>query len=93
MDIIGPINPPSIRGHRYILTATDYFSKWAEAVALAEVRTSMVLDFLRTHINHVGLGFRKGSCMITLVLRSSLLPVLLQIQDRSFCFHCIQRRP
>ena len=27
MDIIGPINPPSSRGHRFILAITDYFSK------------------------------------------------------------------
>lgn len=30
--IIGPINPPSSAGHRFILAATDYFSKWAEAI-------------------------------------------------------------
>lgn len=45
MDIIGPKNPPSIRGHRYILTAADYFSKWAEAVALAEVRSEFMSGF------------------------------------------------
>ncbi|KAG9453545.1 hypothetical protein H6P81_006449 [Aristolochia fimbriata] len=33
MDIIGPINPKSSANHQYILTATDYFSKWAEAAA------------------------------------------------------------
>jgi len=27
MDVIGPINPPSSKGHRFILTITDYFSK------------------------------------------------------------------
>ena len=32
MDVIGPISPPTSRGHRFILTLTDYFSKWEEAV-------------------------------------------------------------
>jgi hypothetical protein len=27
MDVIGPIDPPSSRGRRFILAATDYFSK------------------------------------------------------------------
>jgi len=27
IDVIGPISPPSTRGHRFILVITDYFSK------------------------------------------------------------------
>lgn len=37
MDIIGPINPPSSRGHRFSLAITDNFFKWAEVVPLKEV--------------------------------------------------------
>jgi hypothetical protein len=37
LDFIGPINPKSIKGHIYILTTTDYFTKWPEAVALKEL--------------------------------------------------------
>ncbi|KAG9442397.1 hypothetical protein H6P81_018251 [Aristolochia fimbriata] len=33
MDIIGPITPKSDSDWQYILAATDYFSKWDEAVA------------------------------------------------------------
>lgn len=29
IDIVGP-NPPSARGHKYILTVIDYFTGWAE---------------------------------------------------------------
>ncbi|XP_019150530.1 PREDICTED: uncharacterized protein LOC109147323 [Ipomoea nil] len=36
LDVVGPITPKSSAGHAYILAATDYFSKWAEAVALKE---------------------------------------------------------
>ena len=30
MDIIGQINPPLLNGHKFILVAIDYFSKWVE---------------------------------------------------------------
>ena len=33
-----------------LLAATDYFSKWAEAVPLREVKKKNVVDFIRTHI-------------------------------------------
>ena len=29
---------------------TDYFSKWAEAIPLREVKKENVVDFIRTHI-------------------------------------------
>ena len=35
--------------HYYILAATDYFSKWAEAVPLREEKKENVVDFIRTH--------------------------------------------
>jgi len=34
----------------YILAATDYFSKWAEAISLKEVKKENVVDFIHTHI-------------------------------------------
>ncbi|XP_015078307.1 uncharacterized protein LOC107022114 [Solanum pennellii] len=40
LDIVGPL-PKSSGGHLYILAATDYFSKWAEAVAFKERKSSM----------------------------------------------------
>jgi len=33
LDFIGEIHPASSRQHRWILTATDYFTKWIEAIA------------------------------------------------------------
>ena len=48
---MGPIDPPSSKGHSFILAATDYFSKWAEAVPLKEVKASDVVRFfIKTHI-------------------------------------------
>jgi hypothetical protein len=34
LDFIGPINPPSSTRKFFILTATDYFTKWNEVVPL-----------------------------------------------------------
>ncbi len=36
IDFIGPINPTSIAGNRYILTVSDYFTKFVDAVPLAD---------------------------------------------------------
>jgi hypothetical protein len=50
MDVVGPIHPPSSKGHRFILAATDYFSKWSEVVALKEVKAENVEDFIRNNL-------------------------------------------
>jgi len=42
--------PKSSVGYSYILAATDYFSKWAEAILLREVKKENVVDFIRVHI-------------------------------------------
>jgi hypothetical protein len=34
LEFIGPINPPSSAGHIFILTPTDYFTKWTKVVPL-----------------------------------------------------------
>ncbi|KAL0286119.1 UNVERIFIED_CONTAM: hypothetical protein Sradi_7156100 [Sesamum radiatum] len=49
LDVVGPLTKSS-RGHLYILATTYYFSKWAEAVPLKEVKKENVADFIRTHI-------------------------------------------
>ncbi|KAL0381958.1 UNVERIFIED_CONTAM: hypothetical protein Scaly_0483100 [Sesamum calycinum] len=49
LDVVGPLTNSS-GGHLYILAATHYFSKWAEAVPLKEVKKENVVDFIRTHI-------------------------------------------
>ncbi|CAM8988403.1 unnamed protein product [Rhodiola kirilowii] len=50
LDVVGPINPKASNGHTYILAATDYFSKWAEAVTLREVKKENVVEFITKHI-------------------------------------------
>ena len=34
IDFIGPISPPSIQGSQYILTVSDYFTKFVEAIPM-----------------------------------------------------------
>nr|XP_034920866.1 uncharacterized protein LOC118053664 [Populus alba] len=35
IDVIGPVNPKTSNGHRFILVAIDYFTKWVEASSYA----------------------------------------------------------
>nr|XP_009757669.1 PREDICTED: uncharacterized protein LOC104210465 [Nicotiana sylvestris] len=49
LDIVGRL-PKSSKGQMYILAATDYFSKWAEAVPLKEVKKEIVVDFIKSYI-------------------------------------------
>ncbi|XP_022760883.1 uncharacterized protein LOC111307120 [Durio zibethinus] len=37
MDIIGPITPKALNGHRFIFVMIDYFMKWVEAISYASV--------------------------------------------------------
>ena len=40
----------SSKGHQFILTIIDYFSKWAEAIPLRKVKTSDVIKFIKHHV-------------------------------------------
>ncbi|GFS05268.1 Gypsy retrotransposon integrase-like protein 1 [Elysia marginata] len=46
MDIVGPINPPSEAGHRFILTLIDYATRYAKAVPLCKINTETVAEAL-----------------------------------------------
>jgi hypothetical protein len=50
LDFIGEIHPGSSKGHRFILVATDYFTKWAEAVPLRNMTHWEVISFVQEHI-------------------------------------------
>uniref|UniRef100_A0A2N9ER07 RNA-directed DNA polymerase n=1 Tax=Fagus sylvatica TaxID=28930 RepID=A0A2N9ER07_FAGSY len=49
LDLIGPIGPAS-GGHIWILVATEYFTKWVEAISLRKATGAAVANFIREHI-------------------------------------------
>ena len=48
--LIGMIFLPLSKGHKFILVATDYFTKWVEAIPLKMVTLKNMIDFVREHI-------------------------------------------
>eukprot|EP00253_Pinus_taeda_P007159 PITA_07159 len=46
LDITGEIIPHSSKQHRYILIATNYFTKWVEAVPLKTANAEHIIDFI-----------------------------------------------
>jgi hypothetical protein len=50
LDFIGPINPPSSAGQVFILTSTDYFTKWVEVSPLKNSTNDQVISFLENNI-------------------------------------------
>ena len=50
IGLIGQIFPPTSKGHKFILVATDYFTKWVEAIPLKTVTSKNMIDFVREHI-------------------------------------------
>ena len=74
LDFIGQINPPSSKGHRFVLVATDYFTKWTEAVPLKNMMHWEVIEFITEHIIHrfgipLTLTMDKGSSSISKEVR------------------------
>lgn len=68
MDFGGPISPPSCSGNRYILTVSDYFTKFAWAKALATKETVEVVSALK-EVSYLQLiQFEKcHSCMLFVI--------------------------
>ncbi|CAL2248223.1 unnamed protein product [Prunus armeniaca] len=49
LDLIRTIHPPS-NGYIWILTATEYFTKWVEAVSLRKAKGAAIANFIREYI-------------------------------------------
>jgi len=49
LDFVGPL-PRSSTGHVYILVATDYMTRWAEAKATTNATTKTVVKFILVHL-------------------------------------------
>eukprot|EP00253_Pinus_taeda_P011252 PITA_11252 len=62
LDFIGEINPHSGGQHKWILVATDYFTKWIEAIPTKSANHQVVIKFLNENI------FTRFSCPTKLVI-------------------------
>ena len=54
VDIVGPLQPITERGNRYILTIIDYATRYPEAVALPGIETERVAEALVDVFSRVG---------------------------------------
>lgn len=50
IDVIGRIEPTASNGHRFVLVAIDYFTKWVELASYANVTKQVVARFLKHDI-------------------------------------------
>jgi hypothetical protein len=50
LDFIGDIHTSSSTQHRWILTSTDYFTKWIEAVPTRQATDTVIIQFLESNI-------------------------------------------
>ena len=45
-NIIGEIRPNASNGHKYIVVAIDYFSRWIEAESFATLKAKLMAKFI-----------------------------------------------
>ena len=50
IDFIGEIHPASSSQHEWILTATDYFTKWVEVIPVRNTIDAVVIKFMEENI-------------------------------------------
>jgi hypothetical protein len=50
LDFKGEIHPPSNGQHKWIFTATDYFTKWIEAIPTRNAIDKVIINFLEENI-------------------------------------------
>ena len=55
VDLVGPISPPSEKGHRCILTLVDYTARYPEAVPLKNIETETVAEALLDMYSRLGI--------------------------------------
>ena len=66
LDFIGEINQSSSGQHKWILVATDYFTKWIEAVPTRNATHQVIMRFLYENI------FSRFGCLVRLVTDNAL---------------------
>ena len=77
LDFIGEINPPSSGQFKWILTATDYFTKWVEAVPTRKANDLVVMKFLEENI------FSRFGCPVKIITDNA--QVFNSVRFINFC--------
>jgi len=54
IDLIGPINPVSNQGNKYILTVVDFATRYPEAIALPNIETETIAEALFGVFSRIG---------------------------------------
>ncbi|GFY13373.1 pro-Pol polyprotein [Trichonephila clavipes] len=55
MDLIGPIDPPSSKGQKYILCLVDQHTRWGEAVPLTSLSAKVTCEALLSIFSRTGI--------------------------------------
>jgi len=50
LDFMGEIHPPSTTHHKWILTATNYFTKWIEVIPTRQDIDAVIIQFMESNI-------------------------------------------
>jgi hypothetical protein len=82
LDFIGKIHPSSSKGHCLVIVATDYFTKWTEAIPLKNMTHKEVIEFITGHIIHrfgipQTLTTDQGTSFISKEVCDLLIPMVL----------------
>ncbi|GFX68321.1 uncharacterized protein TNCV_2816961 [Trichonephila clavipes] len=81
MDLIGPIDPPSLKGHKYILRLVDQHTRWGEAVPL----TSLSAKKSSLRSTTIALILRHGPIDPSFVKNKGVVQILeTTLQDNAF---------
>lgn len=50
LNLVGKIHPTSSNGHKFIITATEYFMKWIKAIPLTYITSKQISKFMLNNI-------------------------------------------
>jgi len=61
LDCAGPIEPPSGRGHHYLLVMIDHCSRWAECIPLKTLTAKETCNALKIFFSNFGIEMRNST--------------------------------